>query len=239
MTAPTKTIAISAGRVATGALVLNVAAVLAGCSPSAPTPDASPTASVEERYQAQLAEDRLDALVDPITPLPSAAATTPAGTDLAAGEWAVVGREWASDQTTMTVGVVPVSATPGDLEKDFAYLPDDERAKLGAVAPLYVDYQFALLEGERMYSATTGIQLLLSDGSIADIPIIVGGLGPSTTDSLCPREPAASDFPQEVGDVYQGCKTFLIPEGLDAVSVQWAGEGAYTTEGVRWPVPSA
>jgi hypothetical protein len=234
-----KTTGDFAGRAMRGAALITVAVLLAGCSPSAPAPDASPTASDEERYQAQLAEERLEALVDPITQLPNATLTTPAGTELAAGAWAVVGREWASDQTTMTVGVVPVSATAGDLERDFAYLPDDERAKLGVVTPLYVDYQFALLDGERMYPATTGIQLVLSDGSIADIPIIVGGMGPSTTDTLCPREPAASDFPQEIGDVYQGCKTFLIPEGLDAVSVQWGGEGIYTTEGVRWPVPVA
>lgn len=239
MSDPKKTTDVIAGRATAGAAFIAAAALLAGCSPSTPAPDASPTASVEERYQEQLAEQRLEALVDPISPLPNAAPTSPAGAELATGEWAVVGREWASDQTTMTVGVVPVSATRGDLERDFAYLPDDERAKLGVVTPLYVDYQFALLEGERMYPATTGIQLLLSDGSIADIPIIVGGMGPSTTDTLCPREPAASDFPQEVGDVYQGCKTFLIPEGLDAVSVQWGGEGIYKTEGVRWPVPVA
>jgi hypothetical protein len=220
-------------------VTIAVAALLAGCSPSAPPTEATPTASVEERYQAQLAEQRLEALVEPLSPLPAATPTTPAGTMLGDGEWAVVGREWPSDQTTMTVGVVPVSATPGDLDADFAYVPDDERAKLGDVTPLYVDYQYALLEGERMYPAVTAVQLVLSDGSLADIPIIVGGLGPSKTDTFCAREPAASDFPQEVGDVYQGCKIFLVPEGLDAVSVQWGGEGIYKTEGVRWPIPAA
>lgn len=234
-----KTTGVIAGRATIGAAAIAVAVLLAGCSPSAPTSETAPTASVEERYQEQLAEQRLESLVDPISPLPAAAPTTPAGTTLGDGEWAVVGREWPSDQTTMTVGVVPVSATPGDLESDFAYVPDDERAKLGDVTPLYVDYQYALLEGERMYPAVTAVQLVLSDGSLADIPIIVGGLGPSQTDAFCAREPAASDFPQEVGDVYQGCKIFLIPKGLDAVSVQWGGEGVYTTEGVRWPIPAA
>jgi len=237
MIEPTKTTGVMTKCVRTGAAAIAVAALLAGCSPSAPSPEATPTASVEERYQEQQAEHRQESLVDPISPLPAATPTTPAGSTLGAGEWAVVGREWPSDQTTMTVGVVPVSATRGDLEVDFAYLPDEERAKLGAVTPLYVDYQFALLEGERVYPTASAVQLILSDGSIADIPIIVGGMGPSQTDELCPREPAASDFPQEVGDVYQGCKTFLIPDGLDAISVQWGGEGVYKTDGVRWPVP--
>lgn len=227
-----------AGRAWTGLALTVTAVLLTGCSPSTPAPDATPTASVEERYQESLAEDRLEALVDPISPLPAATPTTPAGTSLTPGAWAVVGREWPSDQTTMTVGVLPIAATPGDLETDFAYLPDEERAKLGAVTPLYVDYQYALLEGERMYPAVNAVQLVLSDGTLADIPIIVGGFGDTTTQQLCPREPAASDYPQEIGDVYQGCKTFLIPDGLQAVNVQWGGEGSYQTDGIRWPIPA-
>lgn len=213
--------------------------LLVGCSSSSPTPEATPTASVEERYQAILAKERLEALVEPITPLPSATPTTPAGSSLSDAQWAVVSREWPSDKTVTTVGVMPIAATPGDLDVDFSYVPDDERAKLGDVTPLYVDYQFALLEGERMYSPSTAVQLLLSDGSIADIPIIVGGTGPSATESFCKREPVVSDFPQEIGDVYQGCKVFLVPAGVEAVSVQWGGEGSYVTDKVSWPVPSA
>lgn len=225
-------------RIRTAAAVALCALALAGCSSATPDADATPTLSVEERFAASQAELRLEVLVDPAGPLPAAAPTTAPGTSLAAEQWGVFGREWPSDGSTMTVGLVPLAARTGDLEQDFAFLPDEERAKLGAVTPLYVDYQFALLDGDIMYSPVNAVQLILSDGAIASIPVI-SGISKTDSQPFCQPEPVVSDLPLEVGDVFSGCKVFLVPDGLTASAVQWGGEAAYATDGVRWPVPTA
>lgn len=212
--------------------LLATLALLAACSPGGdPVPEQTESdAELSARYAAGLREE---ALITPEVPVPADLAVAAPGTSVPIGQWVAVPMT-SDDGTAWTVALRAVAPVKGDLARDFTTFTESARTELAGTTPMYLTMEFSRLSGDPMTSNPDDVRVLLSDGSVELNLVVVGGMNRRDDTPYCVPTVPVANVPDQVGDVFDGCEIYAVPDGLSATAVEWTAGPGYEDAPVRW-----